>query len=128
MLPYMGFVVYSSFRFPQGHWPSWVGNTLLVWFASNFVILFLVARKLFKRHASAPQPAPVAETKMTARVWGLRAFISYLLIVWTVLFCIGVKGTITGKYALNRAIPAGVFLLFFIGIFGWSLYRSFQRN
>jgi hypothetical protein len=66
-------------------------------------------------------------TKKTKRAtWIMRTWGSYLVLVWSVLFLIGVKGTIEGKYALSRVIPAGAFLLFFIGIFGWNIYRTFQ--
>jgi hypothetical protein len=58
----------------------------------------------------------------------MRILPSYLVLVWSVLFLIGVKGTIQGKYVLGRAIPAGAFLLFYIGLFGWSIYRSSKRK
>jgi hypothetical protein len=48
------------------------------------------------------------------------------VIVWSVFFVNGVKGTIRGEYPLDRAIPAGVFLLFFILLFGLLVYRSFR--
>jgi len=32
------------------------------------------------------------------------------------------KGTIQGRLALSRAVPAGAFLLIFIWAFGWSVY------
>jgi hypothetical protein len=38
-------------------------------------------------------------------------------------FLYGVIETARGKIPLTRAIPAGAFLLLFIGIFGWSAYR-----
>ena len=47
-----------------------------------------------------------------------------LVIFWSLLFLYGVKETLQGKFALSRAIPAGVFLLVFIGIFGWGIYRA----
>jgi hypothetical protein len=48
------------------------------------------------------------------------------VIVWSVLFVNGVKGTVRGEYPLDRAIPAGAFLMLFILLFGWLLYRSFR--
>jgi hypothetical protein len=47
-----------------------------------------------------------------------------LVIFWSVLFLYGVKETIQGKIPLSRAIPAGVFLLVFIGVFGWGVYSA----
>jgi hypothetical protein len=54
--------------------------------------------------------------------------VSYLLIVWSLLFLYGVKETIRGEVPLRRAIPAGAFLLFFIGLFGWSLISCEARK
>jgi hypothetical protein len=50
--------------------------------------------------------------------------VSYLLIVWCFVFVYGVRETIRGEVPLGCAIPAGAFLLFFVGIFGWSFYRA----
>jgi hypothetical protein len=47
-----------------------------------------------------------------------------LVIFWSLPFLYGVKETIQGKFPLSRAIPAGAFLLVFIGIFGWGVYRA----
>lgn len=57
-----------------------------------------------------------------------RFFVSYLLIVWSVLFFYGIWDTIKRNVPLNRAIPAGAFLLFFIGLFGYSLYRDVRKS
>ncbi len=122
MIPYLAFVVYFSLRLPQNHWPSWFTNTILVWFVAIFVALTLLARRTFKTQGAVePQVAiqPSPKTKPAVRV--MRIVASYLVLVWSVLFLIGVKGTIEGKYALGRALPAGAFLLLFIGLFGWSV-------
>jgi len=129
MLPYLAFVMYFSLRLPQNHWPSWFTNTLLIWFIANFLALTLLARRIFKKTKTAePQNALRTSAKTKPAVWIMRIVASYLVLVWSVLFFIGVKGTIEGKYLPSRAIPAGAFLLFFIGLFGWSVYRSFQRK
>jgi hypothetical protein len=126
-LPYVAFVVYFSLRFPQNNWPVWFTNTLLVWFVANIIALTLLARKIFKKQDTAEQEsAPQLSTKKKLAVWFVRIVTSYLVLYWSVLFIIGVKDTIQGKYALSRAVPAGAFLLFFIGLFGWSVYRSFR--
>ena len=129
MLPYLAFVMYFSLRLPQNHWPSWFTNTLLIWFIANFLALTLLARRLFRKTKTAePQHALRSSAKTKPAVWVMRIVASYLVLVWSVLFFIGLKGTIQGKYLPSRAIPAGAFLLFFIGLFGWSVYRSFQRK
>jgi len=117
MAPYLGFVVYFSQRFPSNQWPTWFTNTILVWVIANFLLLMLLAKKIFKGQVVEPQKARRASAIV-------QIVVSYLLIVWSVFFLYGVKETIQGKLPLSRAIPAGAFLLFFIGIFGWSLYRT----
>jgi hypothetical protein len=117
MAPYLGFVLYFSQRFPPNQWPTWFTNTIALWFIANLLLLMLLARKIFKRPVAVPQKARRAAT--IAQI-----VVSYLLMVWSVLFLYGVKETIQGKIPLHRAIAAGAFLLFFIGIFGRSLYRT----
>jgi len=117
MAPYVAFVLYYSQRFPAQHWPSWFTDTIAVWFIANFLLLMLLAKRIFKRQVVEPQVA-----RRTSKI--AQIVVSYLLIVWSVLFLYGVREAITGEVPIGRAIPAGVFLLFFIALFGWSLYRS----
>jgi len=125
MVPYLAFVMYFSLRLPQNHWRSW----FIVWFVANFLTLTLLARRIFRKQgAEEAQGALRTSTKTKPAVWIMRIVSSYLVLAWSVIFFIGVKGTIEGKYVPSRAIPAGAFLLFFIGLFGWSVYRSFQRK
>jgi hypothetical protein len=126
-LPYVAFVVYFSFRLHQNNWPGWFINTLLLWFVANVIVMALVAKRIFKKQDTAEPdstPQPSAKTKLA--VWLVRIVTSWLVLYWSFLFIVGVKDTIQGKYALSRAVPAGAFLLFFIGLFGWSAYRSFR--
>ena len=117
MAPYLGFVMYYSQRFPSNQWPAWFTNTIAVWFIANFLIIMLLVKRIFRGQAVEPQKARRASTVS-------QIVSSYLLIVWSVLFLYGAKETMQGEIPLNRAIPAGAFLLFFMGIFGWGLYRS----
>lgn len=117
MVPYLGFVIYYSQRFPSNQWPAWFTNTIAVWFIANFLIIMLLVKRIFKGQAVEQQKARRASAIS-------QIVSSYLLIVWSVLFLYGVKETMQGEIPLNRAIPAGAFLLFFIGIFGWGLYRA----
>ena len=129
MFPYLAFVMYFSFRLPQNHWPSWFTNTVLVWFVANFLVLMLLARRIFKNEGAVTlkdRLRPSEKTKPT--VWAVRIFASYLVLVWSVFFIVGLTGTIQGKYSPSRALPAGAVLLFFILFFGWGVYRSFQKK
>jgi protein-S-isoprenylcysteine O-methyltransferase Ste14 len=129
MVPYLAFVVYFSLRLPQNQWPSWFTNTIAVWFVATFVVLTFVARQMFKKQgAGEPRGALLNPTKTKLLVWIMRIVGSYLVLLWSVFFVIGVKGTIEGKYVLSRALTGGAFLLFFIGVFAWSIYRSFRKG
>jgi hypothetical protein len=58
-----------------------------------------------------------------ARAIGERALgTNTRLVTFWILY--GVVQTARGKFPLERAIPAGAFLLFFIALFGWSIYGS----
>jgi hypothetical protein len=117
MAPYFGFVAYYSQQFPSNQWPAWFTNTIAVWFIANFLIIMLLVKRTFRGQAVEPQK--VRRASAISQIVS-----SYLLIVWSVLFLYGAKETIQGEIPLNRAIPAGAFLLFFIAIFGWGLYRA----
>jgi len=45
-----------------------------------------------------------------------------------VIFVYGVRQAVKGELPLSRAIPAGAFLLAFIGLFSWSLFRDDQAR
>jgi hydrogenase-4 membrane subunit HyfE len=117
MAPYLGFVAYYSQRLPSKQLPAWFTNTLAIWFIANFLLLMLLAKKILR--AQVAQPEKARRASVMARNISL-----YLLIVWCSLFIYGVTQTVQGQIPLNRAIPAGAFLLFFIGLFGWGLYRE----
>lgn len=126
MAPYMGFVVYFALRFPPNHLPSWFINTIAFWFIANFLLVSLLAKKLFRRQQIDPRPLAEQNRAKTVLII-VRIVGSYLVIVWTGFFLYGVKETAQGKLPLSRAIPAGAFLLFFIGIFSWGILRSWRR-
>jgi hypothetical protein len=125
-IPYIAFAMYFSIKFPPNRWPVWFGNVLLVWFMANFAVVFLVARRMTKMQAQESATSPAQPRKNSVGIWILRIIGSYLVLVWSVLFFHGVRGTVRGEYPLVRAIPAGAFLLFFILMFGWGIYRSFR--
>ena len=121
MVPYLGFVVYYSQRFPPNHWPTWFTNTIAGWFVANFLLLMLLAKRIFTGQAAEPQRDRRAFTICTNRHLVPSDCVEFA-------FSYGAKETIKGEVPLSRAIPAGSFLLFFIGIFGWSLYRARRRK
>lgn len=120
MAPYFGFVVYFSLQFTSGQWPTWFINTLTVWFVANFLIIMLLVKWLVKGQVVDPEKAKIAKTQS-------KAYITRLLFVCSVLFLYGLVETIQGKIPIDRAIPAGIFLAIFMGIFGWGVYHM-RRN
>ncbi len=117
MAPYLGFVIYFSLQFPSGQWPTWFINTLAIWFIANFLIIMLLVKWLAKGQVVDAERARIAKTRS-------KAYVVRLLIVWSVFFLYGLVETMQGKIPINRAIPAGIFLSIFIGIFAWSLHRT----
>jgi hypothetical protein len=117
MAPYLGFVMYYSQRFPSNQWPAWFTNTIAVWFIANFLIIVLLVNRIFRGQVLDPEKARSVGEKSVRTS-------TRLVIFWSLLFLYGVKETIQGKFPLSRAIPAGAFLLVFIGIFGWGVYRA----
>jgi hypothetical protein len=115
-LPYFGFVGYFATQFPSNHVPAWYADTLLVWFTANFLIALLLRKRIFR--------GQVVDAEKARAAVATSATVSNRLIIFWILFLLyGVIETARGKIPLNRAIPAGAFLLLFIGIFGWSAYR-----
>ncbi len=117
MAPNLGFVMYYSQRFPSNQWPTWFTNTIAVWFIGNFLIIVLLVKRIFRGQVLYPEKARSVGEKSVRTS-------TRLVIFWSLLFLYGVKETIQGKFPLSRAIPAGAFLLVFIGIFGWGVYRA----
>jgi len=117
MAPYLGFVMYYSQRFPSNQWPVWFTNTIAVWFIANFLIIVLLVKRIFRGQVLDPEKARSVGEKSVRTS-------TRLVIFWSLLLLYGVKETIQGKFPLSRAIPAGAFLLVFIGIFGWGVYRA----
>jgi hypothetical protein len=126
MAPYFSFVLFLTRRFPSGHWPLWASYLLAAWFTAVFCALLLLISKLRLKRAQGTVVTPQQAKKTRIAVWLVRLFSSGLVIIWTVFFCMGAKDTLQGKYSLSHAIPAGAFLLFFILLIGWSVYRSFR--
>lgn len=121
-LPFYGFVVYFGAQFPRNYpAPAWCTHTLLVWFTANFLIAMLLGKWIFRGKvvdAEKARSAAATSARLSIR----------LVAFWILLFLYGVIQTVRGKVPLSRAIPAGAFLLLFIGIFGWSAYRTRRRS
>jgi hypothetical protein len=124
MAPLIAFIMYGALHFPKGQWPIWATNTMGAWFAACFLILMLVARRSFRKQPTDSQVQTKDAEKARSVLRGLQIRFTSLVIFWSGLFLYGAMKTIQGRFPLERAIPAGAFLLIFIGLFGWALYQS----
>jgi hypothetical protein len=120
-VPYLAFAIYFGLQFPRGQAPVWYTDTLLAWFGTNFLIAVFAGKRLLRTsvvQSDETGSIRVASSKAAAR----------LIIVWVALFLYGAKATVQGKIPLARAVPAGAFLLFFIGMFAWGAYRMRREH
>jgi hypothetical protein len=120
MAPYFMFVIHYSRKFPSGQWPLWITNTILIWFVANFLAVLFLVRMLQKKF----KPTIVDAEKARVISEKARRTSTRLLILWVAFFVYGAVKTLQGAFPLQRAIPAGAFLLFFIGLFGGGIYRE----
>lgn len=126
-MPYMAFVMYSASRYPSGHWPTWMLDTLLVWFTVNFLIVLGAAKKL-RRDVSNRQESGAVPANSNFGSKSAVPQAAVLVLCWTGVFVYGLVQVFEHKVTLQRAIPAGLFLLFFIGLFGRGLYKTLSAK
>lgn len=127
-LPYVAFVLYFSLQFPRGHWPTWFLDSILVWFIANCLIMTLLALRLAKQRSTEQQAVQGPSARSKVGLWFVRIVFTPLLVLWSVEFLRGVQEVFERKLPLNRAIPAGAFLLFFIVMFAWVVYRAWTAK
>ncbi len=125
ILPYMAVVMYFVFPRP-GHahpiLPGWFPYFGLSYILGSIVPVMVVSRKTFR---NAPQQVP---KKQQALAWLGRAWAMYLVVVWSGAFVWGAYRTAKGDFQMKNAIPAGAFLLAFIGLFSSSLYHDYRAR
>lgn len=128
MLPYAAFFVYFFLRLPKDNLPNWFTNTIAIWYIANFLILFVVSRRLFRKQLADWQPVAHDPSKAQFILWILRGINGYLLIIALGSFLYAVKAAINGTYLLSRNISVAVLSLVFGTVFAWGLYRSWPRK
>jgi len=120
-LPYMLFVLFFALRAAPGSanpFPSWFPWVALTYMLSTISLASLLVPRFF-RNVARPPAAQADSYLMLAKVQSLS-----LIVVWSCLFIYGGYKTLQGDFPLERALPAGAFLLAFIGLFAWSLRRT----
>jgi hypothetical protein len=119
----MALVMYFALRIQEHPLPAWFPYFGLSYILGTMILVMVLGRR-FSR--SAPQqttkkPHPVLQ-------WATRGWVAYLIVVWGVAFIWGAYKTVTGSLAWQRSIPAGAFLLAFIGLFSRFLYVDMKRR
>ncbi len=125
ILAYMALLIY--FVFPRsGHpepvLPSWFPYFGLSYIFGSIVLVVFLSRRVSSNAAQGVSTTP------RSTPWRARAWATYLIAIWSGLFIYGAYRTLKGDFPMERAIPAGAFLLAFIGLFSWSLCRDIQAR
>jgi hypothetical protein len=120
LLPYFALVMYFVLRIQDHPLPTWFPYFGLTYLLGSIILVTLVSRKI----ARGVQPKAV-QSRPALRVL-MRAWAGYLIAVWCGLFLWGAVETARGKLEWQRALPAGAFLLAFIGIFARLLYTDIK--
>jgi hypothetical protein len=123
MVPYIAILVPTVLSYHGGLIPTWIPLT------GGFYMLFtLVTVTLFSQHlakkqngGAAVQPDP--QTAASAKSLAMR-----LIGLWSLFFLYGAAKVWSGAIPLDRAIPAGILLMSFIGAFSWFAYRGSKNR
>ena len=119
-LPYFALVMYFVLRIQDHPLPVWFPYFGVTYLLGSIISVTLVSRKI----AHGVQPKAV-QSRPALRVL-LRAWAGYLIAVWYGFFLWGAVETVKGRLEWQRALPAGAFLLAFIGIFARLLYTDIK--
>ena len=115
--PYMLFVLFFALKAAPGSthpFPSWFPWVALTYMLTSILLASVLTPRFF-RNASRPPDAQAGGYLRIAEGQTL-----YLVLLWSGLFIYGAYKTLHGDLPIERALPAGAFLLAFIGLFAWS--------
>jgi hypothetical protein len=121
ILAYIALVMY--FIFPRSGHPEPVLPSWFPYFGLSYIFGSIVLVVFLSRRVSSNAAQGASATPQSAPSWA-RAWVIYLIAIWSGLLIYGAYGTLKGDFPMQRAIPAGAFLLAFIGLFSWFLYRD----
>ena len=123
VLPYFAFVMYFALRIQEHPLPTWFPYFGMTYLLGSIILVILVSRRI----ARGTQPQTTVQSRPAVRI-AVRAGVGYLLAVWCGGFLWGAVETIKGKLEWQRAVPAGAFLLAFIGLFARLLYTDIKGS
>jgi protein-S-isoprenylcysteine O-methyltransferase Ste14 len=122
VVPYFVLVMYFAIRVSEHPLPSWLPYFGMSYLLATMIVISILSRRIYRAtpKESPQRPRPVLQG--LARGWA-----SYLVLVWSIGFVWGAYHTIRGDFPWQRALPAGAFLLVFIGIFARLVYKDMKR-
>jgi hypothetical protein len=123
ILPYVAFAMYFALRV-QGHpLPTWFPYFGLSYILATMLVVMLYSRRIHRSAKSETAQRPKSVWRWLGRAW-----MAYLVAAWSVLFLWGAYLTLTGGLEWQSSVPAGAFLLAFIVLFSWALYKDFKAQ
>lgn len=122
ILPYIAIVTYFALRVQEHPLPIW-----FPYFGMPYILGTMIVVMIFSRIVHRGIAVEQKETPRSAWLWLGRAWMAYLVAVWSGLFIWGAYLTLKGSLQWRRSVPAGAFLLAFIILFAWALNKDFSR-
>jgi hypothetical protein len=123
ILPYVAFAIYFALRVEEHPLPTW-----FPYFGLSYILATMLVVMLYSRRIHRGAKPETAQRPKSVWLWLGRAWTAYLVAVWSVLFLWGAYLTLTGGLKWQRSVPAGAFLLAFIVLFSWALYKDFKAQ
>jgi hypothetical protein len=124
-VPYLIFVLFFGLKAAPGSanpFPPWFPWVVLTYMLSSITLASVLAPRFF-RNVPRPPDAQASPYSNLAKAQTLS-----LILVWSCFFICGALKTVKGDFLVERALPAGAFLLAFISLFGWSLRRTWAAG
>jgi hypothetical protein len=120
ILPYTAIVVFFASRLPRQPLPGW-----LPYFGACYIFAIILLASVMGQRIARNAPQQNSPKSQATSGW-VRGRVIGLIGFWSLMFLYGAYRTFNGDFPLERAIPAGVILLAFIGLFARLLYQDYR--
>ncbi len=122
VLPYIALAMYFALRIQEHPLPTWFPYFGLSYILATMIVVMVFSRKVNRGTRPEREEKPKSVWRWLGRAW-----MAYLVAVWSGGFLWGAYLTFKGSLEWQRSVPAGAFLLAFIALFSWALYKDFKR-
>lgn len=122
IVPYLALVMYFALRIQEHPLPTWFPHFGLLYILGTLIVVMVFSRRIYRGAQQKTVEKPQSVLRWIARVW-----MGYLVAIWSGLFLWGTYQTLSGNFEWQHALPAGAFLLAFIALFSWALYKDVKR-